>query len=170
MLEARQVNPGVFNLWSADPGGRRELPRGPRATPEKLETRRILTKQKFRPYQCCRYRLLDVVSLTYHLVEFKSFGYAILIRHVLAQPRVRNVEAGACWAMGSANRAWNFCGVHSVTKVENLWVNRQSVVQKHGVWSVVLCCVQLMVLVFCLLRKSAWNYGRLALVRRSHSR
>jgi len=36
---------------------RGELPRGSRATPEKLETRRILTKQKYRPYQCCRYRL-----------------------------------------------------------------------------------------------------------------
>jgi len=28
---------------------------------------------------------------------------------------------GAPWAVGSATRAWNFCGVHSVTKVENLW-------------------------------------------------
>jgi len=42
-----------------------------------------------------------------------------LIRHVLAQPEVRKVEAGAPWAVGSAFRAWNFCGVHSVTKVEN---------------------------------------------------
>jgi len=46
----------------------------------------------------------------------------ILIRHVLAQPGVRKVEASAPWAVGSATRAWNFCGVHSVTKVENLWV------------------------------------------------
>jgi len=33
--------------------------------------------------------------------------------------RVRKVEAGAPWAVGSATRPWNFCGVHSVTKVEN---------------------------------------------------
>ena len=39
------------------PGVRGKLPRGPRATPEKLETRRVLTKQKYRPYQRCRYRL-----------------------------------------------------------------------------------------------------------------
>ena len=38
-----------------------------------------------------------------------------LIRHVLAQPEVRKVEAGAPWAVGSATQAWNFCGVHSVT-------------------------------------------------------
>jgi len=38
-------------------GIRGELPRGPRSTPEKLETRCILTEQKYRPYQCCRYRL-----------------------------------------------------------------------------------------------------------------
>jgi len=44
----------------------------------------------------------------------------ILIRHVLAKPGVRKVEASAPWAVGSATRAWNFCGVHSVTKVENL--------------------------------------------------
>jgi len=44
----------------------------------------------------------------------------ILIRHVLAQPGVRKFEASAPWAVGSATRAWNFCGVHSVTKVENL--------------------------------------------------
>ena len=45
--------PGVFNLWSA---GSFQRARGqPHA--EKLETRRILTKQKYRPYQCCRYRL-----------------------------------------------------------------------------------------------------------------
>jgi len=45
----------------------------------------------------------------------------ILIRHVLAQQGVRKVEASAPWAVGSATRTWNFCGVHSVTKVENLW-------------------------------------------------
>ena len=45
--------PEVFNLWSA---GSFQGARGqPHA--EKLETRRILTKQKYRPYQCCRYRL-----------------------------------------------------------------------------------------------------------------
>jgi len=48
------------------------------------------------------------------------FRYTILIRHVLAQPGVRKVEAGVPWAVGSATRAWNFCGVHNVTKVENL--------------------------------------------------
>jgi len=32
----------------------------------------------------------------------------------------KKVEAGAPWAVGSATRAWNFCGVYSVTKVENL--------------------------------------------------
>jgi len=31
--------------------------------------------------------------------------YAILIRHVLAQPGLRKVEAGAPWAVGSATRA-----------------------------------------------------------------
>jgi len=31
-----------------------------------------------------------------------SFGYAVVIRHVLAQPGVRKVEAGAPWAVGSA--------------------------------------------------------------------
>jgi len=91
------------------PGFRVELPRDLRSTPEKLETRCILTKQKYRPNQCCRYRLrrtelktslvfamcndLDVVHVSEHLVEFKSFGYAILIRHVLTQPGVRKVEA-----------------------------------------------------------------------------
>jgi len=43
----------------------------------------------------------------------------ILIRHVLAQPGVRKVEAGAPWAVESATRAWNSCGVYSVTNVEN---------------------------------------------------
>jgi len=52
-----------------------------------------------------------------------SFGYAILIRHVLAQPGVRKVEAGVPSAVGSATQAWNFRGVHSVTKVENLCYN-----------------------------------------------
>jgi len=42
------------------------------------------------------------------------------IRRVPAQPGVRKVEAGAPWAVGSATRAWNFSGVYSVTKVENL--------------------------------------------------
>ena len=102
------------------PGVRRELPRGPRATPEEPETRRIFTKQNYRPHQCCRYRILDVVRVTQHLVEFKSFGYAILIRHVPAQPRVRKVEAGAHWAVESPTRAGDFCGIHSVRKVENL--------------------------------------------------
>ena len=99
------------------PGVRGELPRGPRATPEKLETRRILTKQKYWPYQqATSYRTENFAGVCYAM----SFGYAILIRHVLAQPEVRKVEAGAPWAVGSAIRAWNFCGVHCVTKVENL--------------------------------------------------
>ena len=34
---------------------------GVRGQPPKLDPRRILTKQKYRPYQCCRYRLLGVV-------------------------------------------------------------------------------------------------------------
>jgi len=46
----------------------------------------------------------------------------ILISHVLAQPGVLKVEASATWAVGSATRAWNFYGVRSVTKVENLGV------------------------------------------------
>jgi len=52
-----------------------------------------------------------------------SFLYAILIRHVLAQPGVRKVEAGAPWAVGSATRARNYCGVHIVTNFENLCTN-----------------------------------------------
>ena len=36
---------GFSTCGPRSPGGPRELPRGPRATPEKLETRRILTKQ-----------------------------------------------------------------------------------------------------------------------------
>jgi len=50
---------GVFNLWSADPRWSAGSFQGvrPWAIPEKLETRRILTEQKYRPYQCCRYRL-----------------------------------------------------------------------------------------------------------------
>jgi len=69
-----------------------------------------------------------------------SFGYAILIRHVLAQPEVRKVEAGAPWAVWSATRAWNFCGVHKVTKVENSGLDpsavefhRRTVSNFHGV-------------------------------------
>ena len=91
-----------------------EPPRGPRATPEKLETRPILTKQKYRPYQCCRYRLQRTELKT-------SLVFAMLCRltrHVLVQPGVRKVEAGVPWAVGPATRAWNFCGVQSVTKVE----------------------------------------------------
>jgi len=70
--------------------------------------------------------MLSVEATTYRIENFAgvcyamSFGYAILIRHVLDQPGVRKVEAGAPWAVGSATRAWNFCGVHSVTKVKNL--------------------------------------------------
>jgi len=60
--------------------------------------------------------MLQVQATTYRIENF-----AILIRHVLAQPGVRKVEAGAPWAVGSATRACNFCGVHNVTKVENLW-------------------------------------------------
>jgi len=54
--QIQRPNAGVFNV-RGPPGVCRELPKGPRATPEKMETRRILTKQKYRPYQCCRYRL-----------------------------------------------------------------------------------------------------------------
>ena len=39
------------------PGGPLGASKGSAGTPEKLETRRIFTKQKYRPYQCCRYRL-----------------------------------------------------------------------------------------------------------------
>jgi len=44
----------------------------------------------------------------------------LIVRHLLAQPGVQKVEASVPWAVGSATRAWNYCGVHSVTKVENL--------------------------------------------------
>jgi len=64
---------------------------------------------------------LDVVHVSEHLVEFKSFWYAILIRHVLTQPGVRKVEAGAPWAVGVRHPSLEFLWVHSVTKVENLW-------------------------------------------------
>jgi len=53
MLWSRGFQPVV----RGPPVVRGELPRGPRATPEKLETRRILTKQNYRSYQCCRYRI-----------------------------------------------------------------------------------------------------------------
>jgi len=72
-LRSGYFNTGVFNLWS--PVVRGELPRNPRATPEKLETRRILTKQKYQPYQCCRYRLqrtLMKTSLVFAMVCLKS--------------------------------------------------------------------------------------------------
>jgi len=76
--------------------------------------------------------MLSVEATTYRIENFASvccamsFAYEILTRHVLAQPGVRKVEAGAPWAVGSATRAWNFCGVHSVTKVENVWSSRLS--------------------------------------------
>jgi len=41
---------------------------------------------------------INVVHVTWHLAEFKLFSLAILIRHVLAQPRVRKFEASAPWA------------------------------------------------------------------------
>ena len=51
--------------------------------------------------------MLSVQATTYRIENFAgvcyamSFGYAVLIRHVLAQPGVRKVEAGAPWAVGS---------------------------------------------------------------------
>jgi len=63
---------GVFNLWPRIPGVRGELPRGPLATTEKLETRRILTKQKHRPYQSCR-----VQATTYRIENFAGVCYAM---------------------------------------------------------------------------------------------
>jgi len=59
-------------------------------------------------------------NLAFSRIQVVWVGYAILIIHVLAQPAVLKAEASATWAVGSATRAWNFCGVHSVTKVENL--------------------------------------------------
>ena len=50
----RMDKSGVFNLWSADPRGSAVSFQGVRGQPQK-ETRRILTKQKYQPYQCCRY-------------------------------------------------------------------------------------------------------------------
>ena len=95
--------------------------------------------------------MLYVQATTYRIENFAgvcyamSFGYAILIRHVLAQPGVRKVEAGAPWAMWSATRAWNFCGVHKVTKVENSGLDpsavefhRRTVSNFHGVKVVVV--------------------------------
>jgi len=72
--------------------------------------------------------VLSVCAMTFRLCasnlafsRIQVVWVRILIRHVLAQPGGRKVEASAPWAVGSATRAWNFCGVHSVTKVENLW-------------------------------------------------
>jgi len=86
---------------------------GPRSTPEKLETRCILTKQKYRPYQCCMYRLrrtelktswlLHVVHVSWHLLGSSRLG-----RHVLTQPGVRKVEAGAPWAVGVRHPSLEF--------------------------------------------------------------
>jgi len=64
-------------------------------------------------FRCCAHNLA--------LSRIQVVWVCILLRHVLAQPGVRKVEGSAPWAVGSATRAWNFCGVHSVTKVENLW-------------------------------------------------
>ena len=51
-------NRGFQPVVRGPPGVRGDFTRGPWwATPQKLETHRILTKQKYRPYQCCRYRL-----------------------------------------------------------------------------------------------------------------
>jgi len=48
----------VFNLWSADPRWSAVSFQGVRGQHQKkMGKRRILTKQKYRPYQCCRYRL-----------------------------------------------------------------------------------------------------------------
>jgi len=44
----------------------------------------------------------------------------ILTRHILAQPGVRKVEASAPWAVGSATRAWNFCGVYNSGVARNV--------------------------------------------------
>jgi len=51
------LNLGFSTCGPWTPGCPLGASKGPRATPEKLEIRRILTKQKYRPYQCCRYRL-----------------------------------------------------------------------------------------------------------------
>ena len=103
---------GFSTCGPRTPGVRGELTGGPRATPERLETRRILTKQKYLPHQCCRYRLQRTelkTSLVFAMLCRLGRPYAILIRHVLAQPGLRKVEAGAPWAVGSATRAWNLC-------------------------------------------------------------
>jgi len=50
----RFLEQGFSTCGPRTPGGLRGASKGPRATPETLETRRILTKQKYRPYQCCR--------------------------------------------------------------------------------------------------------------------
>jgi len=66
---------GFSTCGPRTPGGPRELPRGPRVTPEKLETRRILTKQKYRPYQRCKYRLQRTefkTSLVFAMLCLKS--------------------------------------------------------------------------------------------------
>jgi len=63
-----------------------------------------------------------LASLCNFAVRWCLLCYVVWVRNVnktcsgLAQPGVRKVEAGAPWAVGSATRAWNFCGVHSVTK------------------------------------------------------
>ena len=75
-------------------------------------------RQSTEGLQATTYRIENFAGVCYAML----LGYAILIRHVLAQPGVRKVEAGAPSAVGSATRASNFCGVHSVTKAENLWV------------------------------------------------
>ena len=41
--------------------------------------------------------------------------------------RLKPVRRGA---VGSSTRAWNFCGVHSVTKFENLCINGTKVRRK----------------------------------------
>jgi len=68
---------------------RGELTRGPRAIPEKLETRRILIKHKYRPYQCCRYRLqrteLKTAGVCYAMSEVwtrVSVAYLLLVQSV----------------------------------------------------------------------------------------
>jgi len=58
-LERYRPSPGVFNVWFADPqwsAGSFQVPRGPRATPEKLKTRRIITRAESVTENRNRYR------------------------------------------------------------------------------------------------------------------
>ena len=77
--------PGIFNLWSATPRG---ASRGPRATPEKLETRRILTKQNTGHINAVG------TGYTYRIENFAGVCYAMSFWPKQEYERLKPVRLG----------------------------------------------------------------------------